>query len=56
MQPDWISVERVALELGLTVPAALALAERMRWPRVYRTREILVLAPGDAGRHAAGLV
>lgn len=48
MQADWISIERVALDRGITVPAALALAERMNWPRVFRTHETLVLAPSPS--------
>ncbi|GJE58190.1 hypothetical protein [Methylobacterium trifolii] len=50
MQPDWITVERMAEAFGLTVPAALELAERMNWPRVFKARETLVLAPQPAAR------
>lgn len=55
MPSDWISIERVAQDFGLTVPAALALAERMHWPRVFRTHETLVLAPAPMNRHELGL-
>lgn len=50
MRPDWMSIERIARERGITVAAALALAERQNWPRVFRTHETLVLAPTPPGR------
>lgn len=55
MPLDWITIERVAQEFGLTVPEALALAERMHWPRVFRTHETLVLAPSHMNRHESSL-
>lgn len=45
MQTGWISVETIARDRGISVAAALALAERMNWPRVFRTHETLFLAP-----------
>ncbi|WP_375464590.1 hypothetical protein [uncultured Methylobacterium sp.] len=50
MQTDWISVEKIAQDRGISVAAALALAERMNWPRVFKTHETLVLAPMSPSR------
>ncbi|WP_336485900.1 hypothetical protein [Methylobacterium nigriterrae] len=45
MQPDWISISQLAHELGIDVAQAHALAERMRWPTVFKANETLVLPP-----------
>lgn len=45
MRADWISTEQIARDLGLTLSEAQALADRLRWPKVFRLHETLVLAP-----------
>ncbi|KAB1079158.1 glycoside hydrolase family 92 protein [Methylobacterium soli] len=45
MQPDWISIAQVARELGIDEAEARALAERMRWPTVFKADDTLVLPP-----------
>lgn len=45
MQTDWTNLERVARQRGISLSEAHALAERMRWPMVFKARETLVLAP-----------
>ncbi len=48
MQTDWTNLERVARQRGITLSEAQSLAERMRWPMVFKTHETLVLAPVSA--------
>lgn len=45
MLTDWTSLDRVARQRGISLSEAQALAERMRWPMVFKTHETLVLAP-----------
>lgn len=48
MQTAWISLDRIARARGLSLGEAAALAEREHWPKVFKTHEILVLAPKSA--------
>lgn len=48
MPCEWISLDRIARARGLTFGEATVLAEREHWPKVFKTHEILVLAPKAA--------
>ena len=44
---QWVTLEQLAQTKRITLAEATALADRERWPKVFRLHGTLVLAPAD---------